>query len=273
MTQFAVIFALALAVASVSAFSVPQPGFPDGRIINGYEAEKGEAPYIVSLQTTTGSHFCAGTLIDEVTILTAAHCLTKNQGQAVGGINNRSDQKNGQIRKFTSAQYVIHEKYSGGVGPNDIGLILLNEEDAFDLNAVARDGSNPVAAVSLPTKLFQGTGDGYLYGWGYDITGLLPMNLQKLDATVIGYKECKAALPSINSLAETNVCSHTPGKADGSCNGDSGGPLVLKSSTGQVEQIGIVSWGYTPCASTTLPSVYTSVPSFLSWIDENRKAK
>jgi len=78
MKQFAVIFALAL--ASVSAISVPQPGFPEGRIINGYEAAKGEAPYIVSLQTTSNSHFCAGSLLDEVTIVTAAHCLTYNQG-------------------------------------------------------------------------------------------------------------------------------------------------------------------------------------------------
>ncbi|XP_043662760.1 lectizyme [Drosophila teissieri] len=271
MKQFAVIFALAL--ASVSATSIPQPGFPSGRIINGYEAAKGEAPYIVSLQTTANSHFCAGTLLDEVTIMTAAHCLIYNQGQAVAGAHSRTDRENVQTRKFTSAQYVIHEKYSGGVGPNDIGLILLNAEDAFDLNAVARDGSNPVGAVSLPSKTFQGSADGYLYGWGYDNTGVLPTNLQKLDATIIDYNACKAALPSSNSLADTNVCSHTAGKADGSCNGDSGGPLVLKSSSGAVQQIGIVSWGYIPCLTTIYPSVYTSVSSFLPWIDENRKAK
>jgi len=271
MKQFAVIFALAL--ASVSAISVPQPGFPEGRIINGYEAAKGEAPYIVSLQTTSNSHFCAGSLLDEVTIVTAAHCLTYNQGQAVAGAHSRTDQENVQIRKFTNAQYVIHENYGGGVGPNDIGLILLKEEDAFDLNAVARDGSNPVSAVSLPSKTFQGTSDGYLYGWGRDNSGLLPLNLQKLDAIIVDYNECKAALPSTNSLAETNVCTHTPGKADGSCNGDSGGPLVSQSSSRGAELIGIVSWGYTPCLSTTYPSVYTSVSSFLPWIDENRKAK
>jgi len=162
MKQFAVIFALAL--ASVSAISVPQPGFPEGRIINGYEAAKGEAPYIVSLQTTSNSHFCAGSLLDEVTIVTAAHCLTYNQGQAVAGAHSRTDQENVQIRKFTNAQYVIHENYSGG-------------------------------------------------------------------------------------------------------------PLVSQSSSRGAELIGIVSWGYTPCLSTTYPSVYTSVSSFLPWIDENRKAK
>ncbi|XP_017075303.2 lectizyme [Drosophila eugracilis] len=270
MRTFVVILALALAAASANL--IPQPGFPDGRIINGYEATKGEAPYIVSLQSTSSSHFCAGSLIDNVTILTAAHCLTNKEGQAVCGAHDRTNQQDVQIRKFTNAQYVIHEKYGGGVGPNDIGLILLNEEDAFDLNAVSRDGSNPVAAVGLPSKTFEGTGDGCLYGWGRDNSGLLPTNLQKLDANVIGYTECKNALPVTSSIAETNVCTHTSGKADGACNGDSGGPLVIKSE--YVDTIiGIVSWGYTPCASTTYPSVYTGVASFLPWIAENRKAK
>ncbi|XP_016985636.1 lectizyme [Drosophila rhopaloa] len=266
MKQFVVLFALALATASANF--IPQPGFPEGRIINGYEAEKGEAPFIVSLQSTSGSHFCGGSILRKDVVLTAAHCLTSKDGQVVAGAHSYKNKEDVQVRKFTNAQYVVHEKYSGGVGPNDIGLILL-KDNPFNLNAVSRDGSNPVSAVNLPSKTFEGTGEGFLYGWGRDNSGSLPENLQKLDTNVIGYSECKAALPSNSPVAQSNVCSYTAGKPDGACNGDSGGPLVTKSESGVVQQVGIVSWGYTPCATTTYPSVFTAVSEFKDWINEN----
>ncbi|XP_016956616.1 lectizyme [Drosophila biarmipes] len=268
MRQFVILFALALAAASASL--IPQPGFPEGRIINGYEAEKGEAPYIVSLQTTSKSHFCAASLISSRCLLTAGHCLLSyTQGVAVAGAHSRLDQTSVQSRKFDSSQFVIHEDYSGGVGPNDIGLIRLSKEDAFDLNAVARDGSNPVGVVSLPSKTFEGTGDGYLYGWGRDNSGSLPTNLQTLKVDIIGYTDCQAAMPVTAKVAESNVCTYTAGTTDGACNGDSGGPLVKVTENG-AELVGLVSWGFTPCATTSYPSVYTNTISFLSWIEQNR---
>ncbi|TDG38399.1 hypothetical protein AWZ03_015179, partial [Drosophila navojoa] len=33
--------------------------------------------------------------------------------------------------------------------------------------------------------------------------------------------------------------------------------------------VGTVSWGYTPCASTKYPSVYTDVASFRDWIQRH----
>ena len=49
------------------------------RIIGGSEAEIGEFPYIVSLQRMVDnglnqSHFCAGSIYDEYTIITSAEC-------------------------------------------------------------------------------------------------------------------------------------------------------------------------------------------------------
>ncbi|XP_017038415.1 lectizyme [Drosophila kikkawai] len=262
MRQFVVLLALALA-SLASGNLIVKPGFPEGRIINGYEAKQGEAPYIVSLHTT--SHFCAGSLIAADWILTAAHCMTYTKGTASAGVHGRSDTENVQSRDFTNAQYIIHEKYGGGVGPYDIGLIKLDKP--FDLNVVARDGSNPVGVISLPSNNYQADGLGLLFGWGRDNSGLLPNALQKLDVDIIGYTKCKAALPSTAPLAESNVCTYTENTTDGACNGDSGGPLVQNG-----ELVGVVSWGYTPCATTKYPSVYTQVSSYNSWIKEKMNA-
>ncbi|XP_011214052.2 lectizyme [Bactrocera dorsalis] len=258
----------ALAIASVSAASldaIAQPAFASGRIINGYEAEKGEAPYIVSLKS--GSHFCAGSIIDENWVLTAAHCLIYDSFEVVAGLHSRNDESEVQVRQVTSkSQYIVHEGYGGSVGPNDIGLIHI--PDGFDLNALSRDGSAAVNKVSLPSGKYESTGDGKLFGWGRDNSGSLPNVLQTLDANIIGYSECKAALPLLAPVKDVNICSYTAGTTDGACNGDSGGPLVRYTSDG-VEQVGIVSWGYTPCATTKYPSIYTSVAAYKKWITEN----
>ncbi|XP_030383720.1 transmembrane protease serine 9 [Scaptodrosophila lebanonensis] len=259
---------LALLVAGASANIIGKPGFPEGRIINGIEATAGEAPFIVSLQSTAGSHFCAGSLIDESTVLTAAHCLASySTFLVVAGAHSRTDKTTTQIRTASNKRQVVHELYDGGVGPNDIGLVFLDEP--FNLNALARDGSAPVAAINLPSGLFESNSDGILYGWGRDNSGALPDKLQKLDADIIGYQDCRAALPSSAKLADSNICTYTAGTTDGACNGDSGGPLVVQNRDGSIEQVGIVSWGYTPCASTRYPSVFTSVGSHLPWILAN----
>ncbi|XP_014093603.3 lectizyme-like [Bactrocera oleae] len=267
--QIFVVFALAIAsVSAANLDAIAQPGFASGRIINGYEAQKGEAPYIVSLKS--GSHFCAGSIIDENWVLTAAHCLVYNNFEVVAGLHSRNDESDVQVRKVTSkSQYIVHEGYGGGVGPNDIGLIHI--PDGFDLNALSRDGVAPVNKVSLPSGKYESTGDGRLFGWGRDNSGYLPNVLQTLDANIIGYSECKAALPFLAPIKNVNICSYNVGTTDGACNGDSGGPLVRYTSEG-AEQVGIVSWGYTPCATTKYPSVYTSVSAYKKWINEKINA-
>ncbi|XP_065357205.1 lectizyme-like [Calliphora vicina] len=256
---------LALAVATVSSASldfVSKPGFPEGRIINGQEAAKGEAPFIVSLKS--GSHFCGGSIIDEHWVLTAAHCLIYNNFQVVAGLHQRNDESDVQIRQVSGkANQFVHEKYGGGVGPNDIGLIYIAEP--FDLNALARDGSAPVAKINLPSGKYEQTGNGKLYGWGRNNAGVLPNTLQTLDADIIGYTQCKAALPSSAPIDPVNICSYTAGTTDGACNGDSGGPLVRWTAAG-AEIVGIVSWGYTPCATSKYPSVYTMTSAYNDWI-------
>uniref|UniRef100_A0A1A9WKM3 Lectizyme n=1 Tax=Glossina brevipalpis TaxID=37001 RepID=A0A1A9WKM3_9MUSC len=235
------------------------------RIINGHEAEKGEAPFIVSLKTN--SHFCGGSIIAENWVLTAAHCLIFDEFEIVAGLHSRNDESDVQIRKVTSRkQQIVHEKYGGGVGPNDIGLIYV--EKAFNINALTRDGTAAVAKIDLPSGKYESTGKGKLYGWGTDNSGYLPDILNTLDVNIIGYEECKNALPSDAPIAEVNICSYTADTTDGACSGDSGGPLV-RVTPGGTELVGLVSWGYVPCDIAEFPSVYTWTGAYDQWLEEN----
>uniref|UniRef100_A0A1B0FLY5 Lectizyme n=1 Tax=Glossina morsitans morsitans TaxID=37546 RepID=A0A1B0FLY5_GLOMM len=264
--KFLAVFALF--VASVSAAKLrafAKPGFPEGRITNGHEAEKGEAPFIVSLKTT--SHFCGGSIIAENWVLTAGHCLGLDEFEIVAGLHSRNDESDVQIRKVTGKhQQIVHEKYGGDVGPNDIGLIYVDKP--FNLNALTRDGTAAVAKVNLPTGKYESTGEGKLYGWGVDNSGFLPNILNTLDVNIIGYEECKKALPSDAPLDPVNICSYKADAIDGSCSGDSGGPMVRITPDG-TELVGVVSWGYVPCDAATTPSVYTWTAAFEKWIEES----
>lgn len=264
MKAVTILFALVAGAYTLSL--APKFKFSQGDIIDGVVAQKGEAPFIVSLQHLS-SHFCAGSIISDKWVLTAAHCLFYKNFTVVAGLHVRSNQTGAQRRKVSNkSQYMIHKQYKGGVGPNDIGLIHL--KDPFDLN-VLDNREAPVAAISLPSGNYQPAGDGTLYGWGMDRNGTSPQTLHKLETRVIGYDECKKELPSSAPVDPVNICSHYKGTNlyEGACNGDSGGPLVKFTDSG-VELVGIVSWGYTPCQSSTYPSVYTSVASFKSWIIE-----
>lgn len=64
--------AATLAVPSVSSAALESR---DAKIVGGEFAQLGDVPFQVSLQLPGSGHFCGGSLLDNSTVLTAAHCF------------------------------------------------------------------------------------------------------------------------------------------------------------------------------------------------------
>jgi len=90
------------------------------QIVGGSEAPQGAYPYIVSLRwgfsASSASHFCAGSILNENYILTAAHCIdaVPNYGSfvVVAGSNSAISSEQGEQR-VAVASSVMHERYGG----------------------------------------------------------------------------------------------------------------------------------------------------------------
>lgn len=148
--------------------------FADGRIVFGNKTQVGEFPWQVGLRDKdTKETFCGGTLIDAMTVLTAAHCVHEGfpDGDfkqydftvAVGWQDAEGGKReiDANMAKFGTSIHKIniipgHKKRNGGVivhkgyigeikhesnvhSPHDIAIIKLGEPVEYPENADAGD--------------------------------------------------------------------------------------------------------------------------------------
>jgi len=256
-----------LSLFVVGAIAVParRVSLPDHeKIVGGSDATPGEFPYQISFQDTQWGfafHFCGGSILDEDTMITAAHCVHgKNYNnpkhlQIVAGEHNmrvtEGHEQTKQVRRI-----IIHENYSPYKMENDIALLKLSSR--LSMNTY-------VQPVALPRNGQQTTGTTCVVsGWGsLSEGGSAPAVLQKVNLPSMTDAECRRAYGQ-SQIFESNLCCGYPNGGKDSCQGDSGGPLYCNGY-----QAGVVSWGI-GCARPGYPGVYTEVSYFIPWINLNR---
>jgi secreted trypsin-like serine protease len=234
-------------------------------IVGGTNTTIEANPWQVSLQSSSGSHFCGGSIINASWILTAQHCVNSGgtistPGRVVAGITTRSGSSTGQIRSV--AQVVV---YPGNVDANvgkDVALLRLSSP--LDLSGTKAKAIGITTAADGMT--FPAVGAvARVTGWGTLTSGgsTLPDTLQTVDVNVVSNSSAQTSYPS-ETIGSDQLAAAAPGKD--SCQGDSGGPLTVVRSDGTRVLAGVVSWGY-GCADSRYPGMYARVSSFESWIN------
>ena len=233
-------------------------------IVGGSATTITENPWQVSLQSTGGSHFCGGSVINANWILTAQHCVNNGgtistPGRVVAGSTKISTSGSGQIR--TVAQVVVYPGYVDANKGKDVALLRLSSP--LDLSGSSVKAIGLISAADATAGVTNPGVSARITGWGtLSSGGSSPDTLQTADVTILSNSSAQSSYPS-----ETITADQLPAAAPGkdTCQGDSGGPLtVLKSGVRTLA--GVTSWGY-GCADPQYPGMYARVSSFESWIN------
>jgi len=268
---------VALLVAVASASNIPKdyrhksPLLPDDLfIIGGHPAEPHAYPWQISLQVRRSGawgHNCGGSIVDENTVVTAAHCCYGHNAadmQIVAGAQFLSKDEDNSKQTVTLSNLIIHEDYDpNSLGINDICLIKVESPFSFD---------EAVAPATLPKQDEQPEDlvDCENSGWGNTNQNGVhnPDELQVVVTPVIPQDVCEDLWSKHGMhINDGNICSGEKNK--GCCNGDSGGPLMCPSESGDKTMHGIVSWGHVPCGQAEYPGVFTRTAHFMDWIEEH----
>jgi len=230
-------------------------------IVGGTATTIGANPWQVSLQNSSGFHFCGGSILNANWILTAQHCVND------GGVINKPARieagtttisGSGQVRSV--AEVVVYPGYVDASKGKDIALLRLSTPlDLSGANAKAiplvtsADASAGVTNTGVVSRVT---------GWGtLSSGGSSPDTLQTVDVNIVSNSSAQTSYPS-ETITADQLAAAAPGKD--SCQGDSGGPLTVLKGTTRV-LAGVVSWGY-GCADSRYPGMYARVSSFETWI-------
>ncbi|PKF63703.1 serine protease [Psychromonas sp. psych-6C06] len=240
------------------------------RIVGGQESIEGQWPWMVSINS--GGYECGGTLIDEQTVLTAAHCLYDFSSEITA---TRISVKVGEYDQLSTPstprtsviKTYIHPNYDpqNSASSNDIALLRL-QTPITEITPVER------ATTSTTNDATQRRENVTALGWGStvgyesqeEVTAIYPDILNEVVLPLQTDNQCKANLGN-NFNPQSMVCAGLQQGGKDACQGDSGGPLVINNG-GSWQQLGIVSWGV-GCAASGYPGVYTRLAVYEDWIE------
>ncbi|EFZ00099.2 hypothetical protein MAA_03876 [Metarhizium robertsii ARSEF 23] len=222
----------------------------DKRIFGGEAVKDGEFPFIVTIIDDTYGPSCGGSLLDNTTVLTAAHCLIWSEGW-----HNKTT--GGQVIAAKPVLYPGFRRRRSSSHPHDIAILKLStpiqESKTIGYATLPDAGSDPVVNSFA-----------IVAGWGRTGPQDDPLHpLKKATVSIQAREECSFGGRNATDN-EDEVCAGGDGKD--ACQGDSGGPLIDKETR---HIIGISSSSSRGGTCGVYPGLYTRVSSYIDFIQEN----
>ncbi|KAJ8015701.1 hypothetical protein DPEC_G00028850 [Dallia pectoralis] len=223
------------------------------RIVGGKTVTPGEIPWQVALVLKpSGQLFCGGSILSELWIVTAAHCLLDGQQ---GNFFVRVGEHNINVKEGTEqdhevSRHVMHPLY----------IALLSRHTPITFSPHVRPiclGPTDFAEFLMKENLAT------VSGWGkIHFLGLSSPTLQKVEVMFRDRTKCKGS--NRLQITKNMFCAGYANEAKDSCQGDSGSPHANRYYDTWF-LTGIVSWGE-ECAKEGRFGVYTRVSQYYTWI-------
>ncbi|XP_060028563.1 brain-specific serine protease 4 isoform X2 [Erinaceus europaeus] len=236
------------------------------RIVGGEDSSDAEWPWVVSIRKN-GTHHCAGSLLTNRWVVTAAHCFKGLDQPAQFSVLLGAWQLGNpgpRSQEVGVAWVHPHPVYSWrDASPADIALVRLAHPILFSERVL------PICLPDASVRFPPGT-ECWIAGWGSVSDGVPlapPQTLQKLKVPIIDPEVCGRLYwrgAGQDAITDDMLCAgYLEGQRD-ACLGDSGGPLMCRAG-GAWLLAGIISWGE-GCAERERPGVYSSLAALGPWV-------
>lgn len=246
-------------------------------VAGGMNASRGQWPWLVAIFVVKKNFEfqCAGTLITNKHIITAAHCLLIDNINlpastllvSLGRYRLREWSEEGSVNREIAA-YQLHPNYDKG-GNADADLAVLSLREKVEYNDVIR----PICLWTGPALLASVVGkSGYVVGWGRDENGNRHLQEpRQIKAPIVRQEDCHWSNSDFVLFTSNRTFCAGLRNGSGPCNGDSGSGFVMyDAKTDRYYLRGIVSRSLlnriTMSCDLNQYIVYVDVAQHLEWV-------
>uniref|UniRef100_A0A182QKT5 Peptidase S1 domain-containing protein n=1 Tax=Anopheles farauti TaxID=69004 RepID=A0A182QKT5_9DIPT len=273
-----VVLVFSVLVASGVSQSCGKRKNPQYMIHNANESKDGSWPWHAVLYHKTSlsmSYVCGGTILDQNSVLTAAHCLVVPEGKialerlVVQVGRNRLGTSDTRVQEFEAYNLIIHPKYNINRIGYDIAIIKLSADITYN-------------HFVQPVCLWKGDesvvdeSHGTVIGFGFDESNTVSKSLREARIPVVGPMKCIESNQELYGpvVDSSMFCAGNRATGVGPCNGDSGGGMFF--TVGNVWYIrGMVSFTKPRddalTCDTSQYTVLTNVTHYRRWIQSHMR--